>query len=134
VSNGARAPDAGMTVQRRIDGAGASQQRAAARDVAIMGAAGFPIEGAAQTFLVANPPQGGARADAGAMLALANAVERRATGEAALLAVVAAGEAGPARLDAESLERIIRALRGAGLADDARRFAVEALLAGQPAS
>ena len=51
---------------------------------------------------------------------------------AALLAVVAAGEGGPARLDAESVERIIRALRGLRLEDDARRIAVEALLAGAP--
>ncbi len=127
----ARGHEAAMAVQRRID-AGASRAPAAARDVAILAAVGFPIEGAAQTFLVANAPTGGARADSGAMLALANAVERRATGEAALLAVVAAGEGGPARLDAESLERIIRGLRAAGLNEDARRFAIEALLAGAP--
>jgi hypothetical protein len=66
------------------------------------------------------------------MLALAASVERGAIGEGALLAVAATGEAGPARLDAESLERIIRALRGLRLEEDARRIAVEALLADAP--
>ena len=58
-------------MQRRID-AGASQPRAAARDVAILAALGAPMDGAAQTFLLANTPQGGARGrarrDAGAGL------------------------------------------------------------------
>ena len=65
------------------------------------------------------------------MLALASAVERGAVGETALLAVAASGEGGPARLDTASLERIIRALRALRLEDDARRFAAEAILAGQ---
>jgi hypothetical protein len=85
-----------------------------------------------QSFLLANPPQGGTRANSGAMLALAGAVERNAAAEGALLAVLAAGDGGPARLDADSLERVIRALRALGLDADARRFAVEALLAGAP--
>lgn len=128
---GVRNDNGTIAMQRRID-RGASQPRAAARDVAILAALGAPVDGAVQNFLLANAPQGGARADSGAMLALAAAVERGATGEGALLAVVAAGEAGPARLDAESLERLIRALRGLRLEDDARRIAVEAILAGQP--
>ena len=119
-------------MQRRIDQAPAAQARAAARDVAILAALGAPLEGSVQAFLFANAPQGGARADSGAMLALASAVERGAVGEGALLAVVAAGEAGPARLDAESVERIVRALRGLRLEDDARRVAAEAILAGAP--
>ena len=48
------------------------------------------------------------------------------------VAVLAAGDGGPARLDAQDLASIIRSLRALGLSDDARRFAVEALLAGQP--
>jgi hypothetical protein len=132
VMAGARAQEGVMAVRRRIDASGAPQARATARDVAIMAAAGLPIDEGAQAFVLANPPQGGARADSGAMLALNNAVERRASGEVALLAVVGSGETGPARLDAESAERIIRALRAVGLQDDARRFAVEALLAGAP--
>lgn len=121
-----------MAMQRRIDRAGAQQARAASRDVAILAALGAPMEGAVETFLLTNPPQGGARAESGAMLALASAVERGATGEGALLVVVAAGEGGPARLDAESVERIVRALRGLHLEDDARRIAAEAILAGAP--
>jgi hypothetical protein len=129
---GARGEQGAMALHRRIDAAGASLARAAARDVAILAALGAPVDGGVQTFLLANPPQGGARADAGAMLALAAAVERGAVGEAALLAVAAAGEAGPARLDAESLERIIRTLRSLRLEEDARRIAIEALVAGAP--
>ncbi len=117
-------------MRRRIDAGGASLARAAARDVAILSALGAPADGAVLSFMAANPPQGGAPADAAALLALAAAVERRATGEAALLAVLAAGEGGPARLDASSLDRILRALRALGLEQDARRFGAEALLAG----
>lgn len=131
---GARAEQGTLAMHRRIDAAGsnAANARAAARDVAILAALGAPVDGGVQAFLLANPPQGGARAESGAMLALAASVERGAVGEGALLAVAAAGEGGPARLDAESLERIIRALRGLRLDDDARRIAVEAILAGQP--
>ncbi len=119
-------------MHRRMDAGGASLSRAAARDVAILLALGAPADGAVQAFLLANPPQGGVSADPGAMLALASAVERRADAEAALLAVIAAGEGGAARLDADSLDRLIRGLRAVGLEQDARRFAAEALLAGAP--
>lgn len=130
--SGARG-DQGLTaLQRRIDAAGSAQARAASRDVAILAALGAPVDGAVLAHLLANPPQGGARADTGAMLALAAAVERGAQGEAALLAVAAAGPGGPSRLDAESLDRILRALRGARLEEDARRIAAEAILAGAP--
>jgi hypothetical protein len=132
--SGPRGDSGTMAMQRRIDAAGsnAAQRRAAARDVAILAALGAPVDGAVQGFLLANPTQGGARAESGAMLALAAAVERGATGEGALLAVAAAGEGGPARLDAESVERVIRALRGLRLEEDARRVAAEAILAGAP--
>jgi hypothetical protein len=131
---GVRGETATLAMHRRIDaaGSGAASKRAAARDVAILAALGAPVDGTVQSFLIGNAPQGGARADAGAMLALAGAVERNAVGEGALLAVTAAGEAGPARLDAESLERIIRALRALRLEGDARRFGAEAILAGPP--
>lgn len=132
VMAGVRNDSGAMALQRRIDAGGTSGARAAARDVAILAALGAPVNGTVQTFILSNAPQGGVRGDAGAMLALAAAVERGASGEGALLAVAAAGEAGPARLDAESLERVIRALRGLRLEDEARRVAVEALLAGAP--
>ena len=134
VMAGARGDSGTVAMHRRIDraGAGAANARAAARDVAILAALGAPVDGVVQSFILANPPQGGARADSGAMLALASAVERGAIGEGALLAAAALGEGGPARLDAESLERILRALRGLRLEEDARRIAIDALLAGQP--
>jgi len=119
VMAGVRNDSGAMAMQRRIDAGGASGARAAARDVAILAALGAPMNGTVQTFLLANPPQGGARADAGAMLALAASAERGALGEGAVLAVAAAGEAGPARLDADSLDRLIRALRALRLEDDA---------------
>jgi hypothetical protein len=128
---GPRGEQGPLAMQRRID-RGAGQPRAAARDVAILAALGAPVDGTVQSFILANPPQGGARAESGAMLALAAAVERGAIGEGALLAVAAAGEGGPAALDAESVERIIRALRGLRLEEDARRIAAEAILAGVP--
>jgi hypothetical protein len=130
---GARSDQGLMAMHRRIDaaGSGAAAKRAAARDVIILAALGAPVDGAVQSFIVQNPPQGGARAESGTMLALANAVEHGELGDAALLATVAAGD-GPAKLDAESIDRIVRALRGVRLEDDARRFAVEALLAGAP--
>ncbi len=128
---GVRNDAGGQALQRRIDNAGRNP-RAAARDATILAALGAPVGGEASAFLLANPPQGGARADSGAMLSLGAAVERGAVGEGALLAVVAAGQAGPARLDAESLDRVIRALRGLGLETDARRIAAEAILAGPP--
>jgi hypothetical protein len=128
---GPRGEQGTVAMQRRID-RGAGPPRAAARDVAILAALGAPVDGTVQSFLLQNPPQGGARADAGAMLALNAAAERGAVGEGALLAVAAAGEGGPARLDAESVERIIRALRTLRLEEDARRIAMEAILAGPP--
>lgn len=129
---GARNDQGTMAMQRRIDRAAAQQARAAARDVTILAALGAPMDGSVQAFLLANPPQGGTRAESGAMIALASAVERGSIGDGALLAVSAAGEGGPARLDAESVERIIRALRGLRLEDEARRVAAEAILAGPP--
>lgn len=128
---GARGEQGTIAMQRRID-RGAAQPRTAARDVAILSALGAPVDGTVQAFLLTNTPQGGVRADTGAMLALASAVERGAIGEGALLAVVAAGEGGPARLDADSVANLIRALRGLRLDDEARRVAAEAILAGQP--
>src|SRR5262249_35783464 len=126
-----RGDAATAAVRARIASGGAALARAAARDVAIMAALGYPLDSDASTFLLANAPQGGVRADAGAMGALYAAPDRRASGEGALLAAIAAGD-GPAKLDAESVCYLIRVLRTLGYDDDARRFAIEAILAGQP--
>lgn len=117
-------------LHQRIDAGGG---RAAARDVAILAALGMRTDGQVQRFLLANAPQGGVRADSGLLAALANAADRGAIGEGALLAVAAVGEGGLSRLDVESVTQIIRALRALRLTDDARRFAAEAILAGAPA-
>jgi hypothetical protein len=130
--SGLSGTEATFSLSRRIDAGGASGARGAARDLIVMTALGAPTDPTVDAFLIANPPQGGAAADAGLLLALAGASERGAIGETALLAVAASGD-GPARLDADSLSRIIRALRAVGLEADARRFAVEAILAGAPA-
>ncbi|MGD9965850.1 MAG: hypothetical protein AB7T59_04975 [Hyphomonadaceae bacterium] len=121
-----------MVLQRRIDRSARQQARTAARDVAILTALGAPVNESVQMFLTANPPQGGAAANAETLAALASAVERRAVGEGALFAVAAAGQGGPAHLDAQSLTQIIAALRALGLEDEARRIAAEAILAGAP--
>ncbi|MFT3729260.1 MAG: hypothetical protein QM759_15665 [Terricaulis sp.] len=127
--------DPSVVMHRRIDAAGsvAAAKRAAARDLMIFLALGAPADETVQSFLAANTPAGGAHADAAAMSALANAVDQHALGDAGLLAVVASGP-GPAKLDAESVSGIVRALHGAGLDTDARRFAVEAIIAGAPAA
>ncbi|WP_395645094.1 hypothetical protein [Terricaulis sp.] len=128
---GVRNDNGTQAMHRRIDGAGARGGPAAARDVAILAALGAPVDAQVQTFLLANAPAGGTRANAGAMLALQNAADRGALGEGALLAVVASGD-GVARLDADSVDGIIRSLRALRLENDARRFAIEAILAGAP--
>jgi hypothetical protein len=131
---GAYADADAMVLQRRIDRGARQHARTAARDVTILLALGASTNESVQAFLTANPPQGGAAADADTLRALAAAAERNAAGEGAVLAVVAAGQAGPARLDAGSVAAIIQALRSLGLEADARRVAAEAILAGQPAS
>lgn len=130
--SGAAADPAAMVLERRMDRAPRAQLRAAARDVTILSALGVPVSVTVQTFLLANPPQGGAAADAAVMLALNDAVTRGSIGEGALLAVAAAGEGGPARLNFESVVAIVQALRALGLDDDAQRVAAETILAGAP--
>ncbi len=132
-SQGPQGANASAVVTRRIDAAGASMARAAARDVTILAALGFPLDGTGQTFLLTNSPQGGNRADAGVMTALAAARDRGAVGDVGILAALAASP-GANTLDAGTLAELIRALRGAGFESDARALAVEALLAGAPAS
>jgi hypothetical protein len=124
-----------MAMHRRIDAAASAAvaKRAAARDVMILAALGAPVDDAAQSFIVDSAPTGGVHADPGAMVSLMSAVDAHALGDAALLAVVASGP-GPAKLDAESVSGIIRALLSVGLEADARRFAIEAILAGPPAA
>ena len=121
----------GIAAGRRIDTAAGPARAGAARDAMILAAMGASLDSNAQTFLQSNPATGGAPANAEALSALISAAQRGSVGEAGIAAALAAGE-GPARLSAESLAQILRALRQAGLDDHARSFAVEALLAGPP--
>ena len=130
-SVGARGDDGTFALKRRIDAAGASMARSAARDVALLMALGARADDGARAFLAASPPTGGAAADGAATTALADAAQRGAVGETALLAALAILPR-PGRLDADSLSHIIAALIAVGLENDARRLAVEAILAGQP--
>lgn len=132
VLQNARGEDAHMAVQRRIDSGGASFANAAARDVALLAALGFPLNEAAHAFLAAHPPQGGAAGDPALLAQMEAAAQKGAKGEAALAAVAASG-AGPARLDVATLTRLIAAVRATGLESNARRFVIEAILAGAPA-
>ena len=125
------AEGAALAVGRRIDAAGPNA-RAAARDVTILSALGFPIDGAARAFLTANPPQGGRRVESGLLAAAQSAAQGRSIGETALIAAIAAA-GGAGGLDADSLAALIRALRTAELDDAARGLAIEALNAGPPA-
>ena len=66
--------------------------RAGARDGArcvALAALGAQADEATQAFLAATPPSGGVAADAATMTALADAVQRQATGEVGLLAALA---------------------------------------------
>lgn len=128
---GARGSDGTIALKRRINAGGASMGRAAARDIALLTALGAQGDETTQAFFTATPPTGGAATDAATMTALADAVQRQATGEVGLLAALALHPR-PGRLNAESLSQIIGALRAAGLENDARRVAIEAILAGQP--
>lgn len=72
---------------------------------------------------------GETKAPAARALALDAAGAEKLQGETALLALWISADAGPAGPAAGDRARIIRALRAAGLEDDARAFAVEGLLA-----
>jgi hypothetical protein len=116
--------DAIAAVRRRIEnqpGPGAS------RDAAILAAIGFPMDAPSRAALIAQPPGGGAPANAGLLAALHAAVEADASGEAAMIAALIAAP-GPARLDTESLTAVLRALVRLELYPQARALAVEALL------
>ncbi len=119
-------------IRRRMDGAEGGGARAAARDLALFAALGAPVDSAARGYILANAHGGGARADAALLAALAAAAAQEAVGETALIgAIIAAPGAGA--LDTASLTALIGALRAAGLTADARRLAIEAVLAGPPA-
>lgn len=129
---GPRGADGTMAMKRRMQSAGVGGGRSAARDIALLAALGAQADDETQAFLTANASSGGVPADAATMTALADAVQRQATGEVALLSALAINPR-PSRLDAASVGQVISALRAVGLEGDARRLAVETILAGLPA-
>jgi hypothetical protein len=129
---GPRGADGATSMKRRIESAGVGAARSAARDVTLLTALGAQADDATQAFLAANTSTGGVPADAATMTALADAVQRQAVGEVTLLSALAINPR-PSRLDAASLVQVINAMRAVGLESDARRLAVEAILAGLPA-
>ena len=129
---GPRGADGTTAMKRRIESAGVGAARSAARDVTLLAALGAQADDATQAFLAANTSTGGAPADAATMTALADAAQRQAVGEVALLSALTIHPR-PSRLDAASLAQVINAMRSVGLESDARRLAVEAILAGLPA-
>lgn len=129
---GARGADGTTAMKRRMQSAGVGGGRAAARDVTLLAALGGQADDETQAFLTANASTGGVAADAATMTALADAVQRQALGEVTLLSALAINPR-PSRLDAPSVAQVIGALRAIGLESDARRLAVETILAGIPA-
>ena len=68
--------------------------------------------------------------DTAVLYALSEASQFGRLGETVLLALVALGEAGPGGVDPLVLHEVLAALVRAGLEDEARRLAIEAVLAG----
>jgi hypothetical protein len=64
----------------------------------------------------------------GIRFAMRDAARARRTGEAALWALVALGESGPAAADPVTLGSVIRILRATGFTEDARAVALESLI------
>lgn len=121
-------PD-GQTLDRLVERGATGEARARAQTAAVLlAAAGSPL-GAVARGELAGFTSVEAKAPTARVLALDLAGHDKAMGEAALLALWTAAEAGPSGLAAGDRARIVRALRAAGLEADARNFALEGLLA-----
>jgi hypothetical protein len=120
--------DPGLAIARRVDSAvNAAIARRAARDIAALSALGAPLTDAAAAMTTRADPAA-RRADPVLLAQLVSASQQGAVGETAILAAAALGE-GAHTLDPGSLTSIIQALRAVGLDADARKVAVEAILA-----
>jgi hypothetical protein len=75
-------------------------------------------------------PAGGAATGvtAEALSSLTRAVQQRRVGEVVLNALVALGNAGPARSSTQVVARVVDGLSAIGMRDEARAIATEALL------
>ncbi len=115
----------------RLAAAGSSGSQEAQQALALYAAAGAPGSGAVRAVF-ATFDIGQARASQAKLLeldAVSAAGDKGDTALLALWAMIDAGEAGPAPADRA---RIVRAINRAGFSEDARRYALEGLLALQP--
>jgi hypothetical protein len=112
-------------IERGVQGGAKSPAQAAAVILAVFGATIGPE--ARASFAMFDP--GKSAVPAGRLIVLDDAAAAGRQGEAALLALSIAADAGPAGPGALDRSRLDRALLKAGLETDARAFAVEGLLA-----
>jgi hypothetical protein len=112
-------------VERGVQGGAKSPAQPAAL---ILAAFGAPIDGEARAQFATFDP-GKSAASAGRLAMLDDAAAAGRQGEAALLALSIAADAGSAGPGPVDRARLVRALLKAGLEADARAFAVEGLLA-----
>jgi hypothetical protein len=120
-----------VVVQALVEAAGGAEPKARARAQAAallaLGLSG-PLNADARARLAAlSAPEG--KAPLGRDMALDAAADQKLAGEAALLVLWTAAEAGPAGVAMSDRVRIVRALHAVGLEVDARAFALEGLIA-----
>lgn len=102
----------------------------ATREIPLLEALGYTIPPDAQWAISANTtgvvPSGAA---AEALIAVGRSGVEGRLGETVLNGLVALGPGGPARAQGQTVSRVVRALIAAGLRDEARALAIEAVLA-----
>ena len=101
----------------------------ATREIPLLEALGYTIPPDAQWAISANTtgvvPSGAA---AEALIAVGRSAVDGRLGETVLNALVALGPGGPSRAQGQTVSRVVRALIGAGLRDEARALAIESVL------
>jgi hypothetical protein len=130
--NAARALGSQLNVEARIARASADPKsaRRLARDLQILNATGVPLSTHAELWLFGLEQGMGVQAPPVSVTArLADAVNKRRTAEAIALALTVAGKDGPQSESPYFLAQSIRALSVLGLNREARRLALEAILA-----
>jgi hypothetical protein len=121
------------TLDRLIQRAASADAKARpkAQNAALLFAAlGEPLAPPLRTALAAFTTAD-AKAPSGRTFALDQAADQKLVGETVLMALWISADAGPAGPTAGDRLRVIRALKAAGLEEDARAYAVEGLLAQQ---
>ena len=102
----------------------------ATREIPLLEGLGYTIPPDAQWAISANTtgavPSGAASE---ALIAVGRSAVDGRLGETVLNALVALGPGGPTRAQGQTVSRVVRALIGAGLRDEARALAIESVLA-----